>query len=46
MSSASKKVVQSTEWFSVALVAVSAVAVLALAVGIVALSRSNHAAVK
>lgn len=41
VSSASKKVVETTEWATVALIAVAAVSVLALGVGIAALSRSS-----
>lgn len=42
VSDASKKVVETTEWATVALIAVAAVSVLALGVGLVALSRSSN----
>lgn len=44
VSDASKKVVETTNWATVALIAVAAVSVLALGVGVVALARSNRAA--
>jgi CHASE3 domain sensor protein len=42
VSAASKKVVASTEWATVALVGVAAVSVIALIVGVVALNRSTR----
>lgn len=42
VSDASKKVVETTNWATIALVAVAAVSVLALGVGLVAISRSGH----
>lgn len=41
VSDASKKIVSSTEWATVALVAVAAVSILALGIGIVALHRTG-----
>lgn len=40
VSDASKKVVETTNWATVALIAVAAVSVLALGVGVVAITRS------
>lgn len=40
VSDASKKVVETTNWATVALIAVAAVSVLALGVGVIALARS------
>lgn len=42
VSTASKKVVASTEWATVALVAVAALSVVALAVGVIALGKANN----
>jgi hypothetical protein len=42
VSDASKKVVETTNWATVALIAVAAVSLLALGVGVVAISRSGH----
>lgn len=41
VSDASKKIVASTEWATVALIAVAAVSLFALSIGIIALNRSQ-----
>ena len=41
VSDASKKVIETTNWATVALISVAAVSVLALGVGLIALSRST-----
>lgn len=41
VSDASKKVIETTEWATIALIAVAAVAVLALGVGVTALARTG-----
>lgn len=43
VSTASRRVVDTTEWASVALITVAAVSLLALTVAIVALNRSSYA---
>lgn len=43
VSDASKKVVETTNWATVALVAVAALSLIGLTVGVVALSRSTRA---
>jgi hypothetical protein len=44
VSTASKKVVTSTEWATIALVAVAALSVVALAIGVIALGKASNAA--